>query len=59
MVKVRVLRTDGVWHVAVVPFTTFLYGKFWLTVSEEFRKGAGMLSIKLLFPWDEKFLKKS
>lgn len=59
MVKVRVLRPDGVWRVAVIPFTTYLYGKFWLTFSEVFRKGANMLSIKLLFPWDEKYLKKS
>lgn len=59
MVKVRVLRFNGDWLVAVIPFTTYLYGKFWLAISEEFRKSAGMLSIKLLFPWDEKYLRKS
>ena len=59
MIKVRVLDTNSVWHVAIVPVSTYLYGKFWLTVSEEFRKGSGMLSIKLLFPWDEKYLRKS
>ena len=59
MVKVRVLRNTGVWDVARISFLTYLYGKFWLTFSKGFREGSRMLSIKLVFPWDEKNLKKS
>lgn len=57
MVKVRVLRNNGDWDVAVISFVTYLYGKFWLTVSNSFRQASHMLCIKLIMPWEEKYLR--
>ena len=59
MVKVRALRINGDWDIAIIPFVMYLYGKFWLMISDEFRKGANILSLKLIMPWENKYLHKS
>jgi len=56
MIKVRVQREDG-WYIARLTIGEYLYGKFWVTVSDKFRRGARIYNIKIIMPWDAKYIK--
>lgn len=58
MVKVRALRFDGEWLVSCIPFIEFIKGKFYIMISKSFRDGCGMKALYLIWPWQEKYLKK-
>ncbi len=57
MIKVRVLRDDG-WWIGRMYIHEYLYGKFWVAISENFRRAARTYSIKIMMPWDWKHVKK-
>ena len=59
MLKVRVYRYNGECVISRLSFGEYLYGKIMLMTSRTFRDGARLYNIKIVFPWQEKFLEKS
>ena len=59
MLKVRVYRYNGECVISRLSFGEYLYGKIMLMISCTFRDGARLHNIKIVFPWQEKFLEKS
>lgn len=59
MLKVRVYRYNGECVISRLTLREYLYGKIMLLISPEFRDGARIYNIKIVFPWQEKFLEKS
>ena len=56
MVKVRALRYEGSWTVSRISFPYYVYGKLYIALSKDFRDGAKMKALKLIMPWDYKYL---